>query len=83
MLVGDAKAIAAGEYHSIVLKNNGDVFTTGNNLYGQLGDGKSGRSANRYGFYIYNQAANRNRFAFVIGTWDIALGNTLLGVGLE
>ena len=46
----------------MVLKNNGDVWTTGFNNYGQLGDGTS---------------VNKNRFVFVIGTWGIALGNTL------
>ena len=47
----------------MVLKNNGDVWTTGRNYDGQLGDGTSGN--------------NKNRFVFVIGTWGIALGNTL------
>ena len=46
----------------MVLKNNGDVWTTGDNKYGQLGDGT---------------LVNKNQFVFVIGTWGIALGNTL------
>ena len=62
MCAGDVKGIAAGSDHSIVLRNNGDVWTTGRNDYGQLGDGT---------------LVNKNRFVFVIGTWDIALGNTL------
>ena len=71
MIAGDVKAIAAGLFHSIVLKNNGDVWTTGYNEYGQLGDGTSG----------WEQ--DKDRFVFVIGTWGIALGNTLLGVRVE
>ena len=67
MFAGDAKAIAAGCWHSMVLKNNGDVWTTGRNGDGQLGDGTR---------------TNKNRFVVVIGTWGIALGNTLLGLGL-
>ena len=59
---GDAKSVAAGWYHSMVLKNNGDVWTTGHTNYGQLGDGTKN---------------SKNRFVFVIGTWGIALGNTL------
>ena len=62
MRAGDVKAIAAGWYHSMVLKNNGDVWTTGYNADGQLGDGTS---------------VDKHRFVFVIGTWGIALGNTL------
>ena len=46
----------------MVLKNNGDVWTTGYNQYGQLGDGT---------------LVEKNRFILVIGTWGIALGNTL------
>ena len=46
----------------MVLKNNGDVWTTGRNYDGQLGDGTS---------------VDKNKFFFVIGTWGIALGNTL------
>ena len=34
----DAKAIAAGSRHSMVLKQDGSVWTTGYNQYGQLGD---------------------------------------------
>ena len=62
MRAGDVKSIAAGWYHSLVLKNNGDVWVTGYNDYGQLGDGTCNM---------------KNRFVFVIGTWGIALGNTL------
>ena len=69
VLAGDVKAIAAGGYHSMVLKNNGDVWTTGYNDWGQLGDGTSGNI--------------KNLFAFVIGTWDTTLGNTLLGLRFE
>jgi alpha-tubulin suppressor-like RCC1 family protein len=35
-------AIAGGNSHSIALKNDGTVFTTGNNEYGQLGIGTNG-----------------------------------------
>ena len=35
----DAQAIAAGEYHSMVLKYDGTVWATGDNKYGELGDG--------------------------------------------
>ena len=34
-----AKAIAAGDTHSMVLKTDGTVWTTGWNIRGQLGDG--------------------------------------------
>ena len=33
------QAISAGDYHSMVLKKDGSVWTTGRNEYGQLGDG--------------------------------------------
>ena len=36
---GGAKAVAAGGGHSIVLKQDGSVWSTGRNMYGQLGDG--------------------------------------------
>ncbi len=61
-LAGGVKAIAGGTEHSIVLKTNGDVLTTGWNNWGQLGDGTKN---------------DKNRFAPVVGTWDIVLGNTL------
>ena len=62
MRAGNATAIAGGAEHSLVLKNNGDVWITGSNTYGELGDGTS---------------VDKNRFVFVIGTWAIALGNIL------
>ena len=34
-----AQAIAAGARHSMVLKTDGTVWTTGWNRFGQLGDG--------------------------------------------
>ena len=37
--IADAKAIAAGHHHSIVLQNDGSVWAAGRNAYGQLGDG--------------------------------------------
>ena len=36
-----AEAVAAGGYHSIVLKRDGTVWTTGWNKHGQLGDGST------------------------------------------
>ena len=55
MFAGDVKAIAAGSSHSMVLKNNGDVWTTGYNGYGELGDGTT---------------TDKDQFAFVIGSWE-------------
>ncbi len=37
--VTDAIDIATGHNHTVVLKSDGTVWTTGNNGYGQLGDG--------------------------------------------
>ena len=41
VVLADAHAVslAAGAYHSMMLKSNGDVWATGRNNYGQLGDG--------------------------------------------
>ncbi|MCL1904681.1 MAG: hypothetical protein FWG19_00975, partial [Methanomassiliicoccaceae archaeon] len=43
----DVKAIAAGELHSMALKDDGTLWTWGFNFQGQLGDGTSGLSANK------------------------------------
>ena len=40
------QAIAAGRYHSMVMKQDGSVWTTGKNYYGQLGDGTRTNSKN-------------------------------------
>ena len=32
-------AVAAGQYHTLALKNDGTVWACGDNSYGQLGDG--------------------------------------------
>ena len=52
----DVQAIAGGYYHSMMLKRNGNVWTTGDNKYGQLGDGTN---------------TNKNRFEMVVssGQW--------------
>ena len=66
MSAGGVKAIAAGGQHSMVLKNNGEVWGTGLNGPGQLG--------------IEPWVGHQDGFVFVIGTWGMALGNTLLGL---
>jgi len=47
--VTDVKQVAAGTYHTLALKNNGTVYATGANSYGQLG---LGDNINRYGFTL-------------------------------
>ena len=39
VLSGDVRAVAVGDGHSMVLKQDGSVWTTGWNIHGQLGDG--------------------------------------------
>lgn len=36
-----AKAVAAGDYHTLVLKTDGTLWAFGHNAYGQLGDGST------------------------------------------
>ena len=62
LFAGDAKAMASGFAHSLVLKTNGTVWATGRNNFGQLGDGTR---------------TDKNIFVRVIRTWDTVLGNTL------
>lgn len=38
---GKAKSAAAGSRHSVVLNEDGSVWTSGHNMYGQLGDGST------------------------------------------
>ncbi len=42
--ITDAIAVAAGWYHTLVLRSNGTVMAFGYNQYGQLGDGTTGNS---------------------------------------
>ena len=40
LIVGNGnRKVAAGEYHVVVLRGNGEVYSTGANRHGQLGDG--------------------------------------------
>ena len=41
------QAIAAGDFHSMVLKQDGSLWAAGDNGYGQLGDGTT---TDRHGF---------------------------------
>ena len=41
VMCGDAKAVAAGDGHSMVLEQDGSVWSTGMNKRGQLGDGSN------------------------------------------
>ena len=43
----DVTEIAAGEFHSLALKNDGTVWAWGYGIYGQLGDGDSGPGTNK------------------------------------
>ena len=40
-MIAGAKGVAAGGGHSIVLKDDGSVWGTGSNGYGQLGSGST------------------------------------------
>ena len=42
--------IAAGDRHSIALKNDGTVWTWGRNNYGEIGDGTGSTRTSRSGF---------------------------------
>ena len=33
-----------------------------------------------YYYYFFEGGNNKDEFAFVIGTWELGMGNTLLGV---
>ncbi len=35
----NVQSVSAGEYHTMILKNDGSLWATGGNWYGQLGDG--------------------------------------------
>jgi alpha-tubulin suppressor-like RCC1 family protein len=39
IVASNVTAIAAGAFHSLLLKNDGSLWATGDNRYGQLGDG--------------------------------------------
>lgn len=45
--IANATAIAAGTYHTIVLRTDGMLWACGQNYDGQLGNGKSGNNNNR------------------------------------
>ena len=38
-IIMGTKSVATGSYHSMVLTKEGDVWTSGWNKYGQIGDG--------------------------------------------
>ena len=62
IVMSNAKAIAAGGYHSLVIKEDDTVWVTGNNEFGQLGDGstttrKSLRQATNSNMEIFDAKA--------------------------
>ena len=46
VMSGGVTAIAAGAFHSMVLKQDGSVWATGSNEYGQFGDGTATSTKN-------------------------------------
>ena len=39
VVAGEVKGVTAGCYHTMLLKHDGSVWSTGDNFFGQLGDG--------------------------------------------
>ena len=67
-LPGGVKAIAGGGYHTIALKENGDVWTWGINNYGQLGDNST------TDHYYSVRVKGENGVGFLTGIKAIASG---------
>ncbi len=42
----EVKQVSAGSQHTLILKENGDLWAVGNNEYGQLGDGSTTQRLN-------------------------------------
>ncbi|MDR2152005.1 MAG: hypothetical protein LBO72_04205 [Helicobacteraceae bacterium] len=53
-------AIAAGGSHSLALDNEGKVYASGFNEYGQLGLGDSGRATSRKAFTLVSSLSGKN-----------------------
>ena len=53
--ISDAKAIAAGDYHSMVLKADGSVWAAGKNTRGQLGDGTTNSNTGWEGCFCFKK----------------------------
>ena len=68
----DAQAIAAGEYHSMVMKQDGTVWATGKNYYGQLGDGTRTNSK------IFKKVMSSGQFGTMVWSLPAATAVTLL-----
>merc|ERR1712032_994161 len=58
---GGVKGVVAGKSHSMILKTDGSVWTTGHNGYGQLGQGSTD---NRYG-QLGQKSTDKQSFGFV------------------
>ena len=63
MLESGAKGVAAGEDHSIILKQDGNVWATGKNNFGQLGTGSAVPST------VYIQVVTNGVQAIAAGDW--------------
>jgi len=58
MAVGDSSAaVSAGEDHTMIIKSDGSLWTCGNNMYGQIGDGTVTKYEN------YQRSEDNTRYA--------------------
>ena len=65
LLLAVTAALSLGEYHSIMMKRDGSVWVSGNNLFGQLG---------------YNRGADWERYSFVQVVASGAISIATLGL---
>ena len=74
---GNIKMICCGEHHTIVLKNDGTLWGSGYNVYGQLGLGDTNNRT------IFTKITNNVKSVYCGGTHTIILKNdgTLWGCG--
>lgn len=74
-LADKVKLVATGHYHSIIVLENGDILTTGDNWFGELGNGLNGNSTSGTWRNLFTKVSDESTLGKIVSVAANTVGS--------